>query len=256
MMGWRGVLVSVRDEREAEAALAGGAAVIDVKDPARGSLGAAEPAAIGAVAAAVARRVPWTLAAGELAAGVAVLQEWIEAVCRLVPGGTAGPSAVKVGLAGMADRPWRDELRRFHSLLPDCCMHVAVAYADFDAVQAPAPPDVIAAAVQIGCGMLLIDTADKHRPGVLGMRSPAEISGWIAAARGQGLGVALAGRITIPEIRPAVALGPDLVALRSAVCSNASSGDVRLGSVSSALVASAVAEFTAAIDTAQEHRPR
>ena len=35
-----------------------------------------------------------------------------------------------------------------------------------------------------------------------------------AAARGQGLGVALAGRITIPEIRPAVALGPDLVADR------------------------------------------
>ncbi|NCA12484.1 hypothetical protein EBR56_11935, partial [bacterium] len=34
-MTGQGVLVSVRDAREAAAALAGGAAVIDVKDPAR-----------------------------------------------------------------------------------------------------------------------------------------------------------------------------------------------------------------------------
>lgn len=254
MMGWRGVLVSVRDEREAEAALAGDAAVIDVKDPARGSLGAAEPAAIGAVAAAVGRRVPWTLAAGELAGGVAVLEEWIDAVFRRVPAGAAGPAGVKVGLASMADRPWRDELRRFHTLLPAGCIHVAVAYADFDTVQAPSPPDVIAAAARIGCGMLLIDTADKGGPGLLGLRSPAEIHGWIAAARRQGLGVALAGRIMIPEIRPTVACGPDLVALRSAVCSNDGNGDVRLGSVSVALVAKAVAEFTAASDSVQDHQ--
>ena len=53
----RGVLVSVRDAAEAEEALVGGAAVIDVKDPARGSLGAAAPATVAAVARAVGRRV-------------------------------------------------------------------------------------------------------------------------------------------------------------------------------------------------------
>jgi uncharacterized protein (UPF0264 family) len=254
-MTWQGVLVSVRDAAEAERALAGGAAVIDVKDPARGSLGAAEPAAVAAVARAVGHRAAWTMAAGELAAGVAAVAAWVEAVVAERPAAAAGPAAVKVGLAGMAARPWRDELARFHALLPAGCMHVAVAYADFDRVDAPSPSDVIAAAAGIGCGMLLMDTADKHGPGLFGLWSPDEISLWIAAARRQGLGVALAGRITIPEIRPAVACGADLVALRSAVCFNGAGGDVRLGSVSQHLVAAAAAEYTAALGLPLEHHP-
>lgn len=254
-MTWRGVLVSVRDPAEAEEALVGGAAVIDVKDPARGSLGAAAPATVAAVARAVGRRAPWTMAAGELAAGFAAVAAWVETVCGELPTAAAGPAAAKVGLAGMAARPWRDDLARVHALLPAGCVHVAVAYADFDRVDAPSPPEVIAAAAGIGCGVLLLDTADKHGPGLLGLWSPDEISLWIAAARRQGLGVALAGRITIPEIGAAVACGPDVVALRSAVCSNAGGGDVRLGSVSAHLVAAAVAECTSALGLPLEHHP-
>jgi (5-formylfuran-3-yl)methyl phosphate synthase len=251
----RGVLVSVRDSREAAEALAGGAAVVDVKEPARGSLGAAEPASIAAVAAAVGRAVPWTMAAGELAVGNAALAAWLDSVLRLVPAEARGPAAVKVGLAGLAGGPWRDELRRFHVLVPAGCLHVAVAYADFDSVQAPPPLDVIETAAAIGCGMLLIDTADKRGPGLFGRRPPGVIAGWIAAARRAGLGVALAGRITIPEIRLAAAHGPDLVALRTAVCSNEGSGDVRLGTVSANLVAAAVAACTAGRHHASDDTP-
>jgi len=252
-MTWQGVLVSVRDAEEAEEALAGGADVIDVKDPVRGSLGAAEPAAVAAVARAVGRRVPWTIAAGELAAGAVPLRAWLEAVGSAVPPEAAGLAAVKVGLAGMAHRPWRDDLLRFHALLPAGCVHVAVAYADFDRVDAPSPPEVIAAAARIGCGMLLLDTADKRGPGLLGLLSPGVIGGWVADARRHGLGVALAGRLAIPEIQLACTCGPDLVALRSAVCSNAGAGDVRLGRVSSDLVATAVTEFKAASRRPLEH---
>ena len=252
-MTWQGVLVSVRDAEEAEEALAGGAEVIDVKDPARGSLGAADPATVAAVARAVGRRASWTMAAGELAAGVAAVGAWIEAVNAARPAAAPGPAAVKVGLAGMAARPWRDELAQVHALLPAGCMHVAVAYADFDRVDAPSPPDVIAAAGRIGCGMLLIDTADKRGPGLLGLVSPHVIGGWVADARRHRLGVALAGRVAIEEIRLAVTCGPDLVALRSAVCSNAAGGDVRLGRVSSNLVAMAVTEFEAAPRRPLEH---
>ncbi|NBW96041.1 MAG: hypothetical protein EBR28_04765, partial [Planctomycetia bacterium] len=80
----RGVLVSVRNAVEVVAALAGGAHVIDVKEPARGSLGRAAPEAVAAVAAAVAGAVPWTMAAGELAAGVEPLADWIAAVGSLL----------------------------------------------------------------------------------------------------------------------------------------------------------------------------
>lgn len=39
-----GLLVSVRDAREARLALAGGVDLIDIKEPSRGALGGADPA--------------------------------------------------------------------------------------------------------------------------------------------------------------------------------------------------------------------
>ena len=60
------LLVSVRSAAEAEAALAGGAAVIDVKEPARGALGRADDAVIADVVRAVAGRAPVSAALGEL----------------------------------------------------------------------------------------------------------------------------------------------------------------------------------------------
>ena len=60
--------VSVRSAAEAEAALAGGAAVIDVKEPDRGVLGRADGAVIAAVAGAAAERAPVSAALGEASA--------------------------------------------------------------------------------------------------------------------------------------------------------------------------------------------
>ncbi len=60
------LLVSVRSAAEAEAALAGGAHVIDVKEPSRGSLGRADDATIDEVVRVVAGRRPVSAALGEL----------------------------------------------------------------------------------------------------------------------------------------------------------------------------------------------
>ena len=59
------LLVSVRSAGEARSALAGGADLIDVKEPSRGPLGAADPAVIRDVIAAVDGRVPVSAAFGE-----------------------------------------------------------------------------------------------------------------------------------------------------------------------------------------------
>src|SRR6266496_2650971 len=61
-----GLLVSVRSVAEALTALAGGADVIDVKEPSRGSLGAADDDTISAVVRAVNGRAPVSAALGEL----------------------------------------------------------------------------------------------------------------------------------------------------------------------------------------------
>lgn len=243
----RGVLVSVRDASEADAAIAGGAAVIDIKDPAAGSLGAATAETIAAVADRVGGRVPWTMAMGEMAAGLETITGLLAAVESLVGQAcTPGPAGCKMGLAGMAGRDWRSGLEHVHAALPAGCMQVAVAYADFDRVAAPAPRDVIEAAARIGCGMILIDTADKRGPGLMATQPLADLAVWVALASRHGLGVALAGRLALADIPRVASLQPDLVALRSAVCSNSSDAetapcDPRLGRIDSALVAAAVA---------------
>ena len=59
-MIWRGLLVSGRDGGEAAEALAGGSAIIDVKEPLAGPLGAAAPARVAAIAAVV-RLCAWAV---------------------------------------------------------------------------------------------------------------------------------------------------------------------------------------------------
>src|SRR5258708_20746520 len=62
------LLVSVRSAAEAEAALAGGAGLIDVKEPLRGPLGRADNAIVRSVIAPGARTPPVSAALGELRA--------------------------------------------------------------------------------------------------------------------------------------------------------------------------------------------
>ena len=60
------LLVSVRSAEEAEAALHGGAALIDVKEPRRGALGRASDGILADVVRTVAGRRPVSAALGEL----------------------------------------------------------------------------------------------------------------------------------------------------------------------------------------------
>src|SRR4051794_5358072 len=88
------LLVSVRSAEEAEAALAGGAGLIDVKEPARGSLGAADPTVIAEVLHAVGGRAPVSAALGEL----------LDAPMELP---RSELSFVKWGLSGAQGKDWR-----------------------------------------------------------------------------------------------------------------------------------------------------
>lgn len=235
-MTWRGLLVSVRNSAEATEALAGGAAIVDVKEPLAGPLGPASPGVIDEIARQVGRQRPWTIACGELNDGVETIAARIAEAVAAVAGDATWPAAFKVGLAGMAGRPWRDSLAAVRDRAPADVAQVAVAYADWQRATAPPPLDVIEAARSLGCGVLLIDTFDKDAAGLLGSAPMAEIAGWVGRARHHGLAVALAGRVTIAEIPAVQSLCPDVVALRSAVCSNG-----RIGSVDRRLVRDALA---------------
>jgi uncharacterized protein (UPF0264 family) len=235
-VNWQGLLVSVRDAAEAAAALEGGAAIIDVKEPLNGPLGAAEPEAIAAVARVVGTRRPWTMACGELGGEAepeqrtylarpiepvaAAIRSRLDRVLALLEHSARPPAAVKVGLAGAAGTDWQRRLLPVFESLPTGSDRVAVAYADWQRAGAPSPADVIAAAGGLGCGVLLLDTFDKAAGGLFDCCPPGMPAAWVAAARAAGLRVAVAGRIAATEIPAAWALRPHVVALRSAVCFN------------------------------------
>ena len=128
-----GLLVSVRSAAEARAALHGGAALIDVKEPDHGPLGRASDETIVEVVAAVAGRCPVSAALGELCddPGTAV---------------PAGLAFVKWGLA-RCGAGWRDDLAGRHA---GGARVVAVAYADWQCARAPAVDEVSAFAAERG----------------------------------------------------------------------------------------------------------
>lgn len=215
------LLVSVRNATEALAALDGGADWIDVKEPARGALGAADAVTIASVVRAVADRCPVSAALGELDGRT------LE-IAQSVPHGV---SLVKVGLAGCGGksaeaREWRDAWTEVSAALPSDVLLAAVVYADWQAAAAPRPTDVLPAALSIGCTTLLIDTFDKRGPTLLDCWSDRELTEFSSQVRQAGLRLALAGSLTLSSIERVLTLAPDVVAVRGAACRAGRAGEV------------------------------
>jgi uncharacterized protein (UPF0264 family) len=199
------LLVSVRSAREAEAALAGGAALVDVKEPRHGSLGFAGARTIAAVVRGIAGRCPVSAALGELT--------------ESHPLPHTGLAFAKWGLAGYRNWPhWPDELRHAASVLPPGCRPVAVAYADSARADAPTPTEVCEFACAQGWGAFLIDTWRKDGSTLLDWVSVADLHHLRARCRTGGLPIALAGSLGVEQIGSLRALRPDWFAVRGAAC--------------------------------------
>jgi uncharacterized protein (UPF0264 family) len=224
------LLVSVRDAREAQAAVRGGAAIVDAKEPRRGALGPVSARALAAIRAAVPSGIPVSAALGDAAAE------------RAVPRGAA---YVKVGLRDVGGA------RRARSLVHRVAQRaieagaelVLVAYADASRAGSLPPlavPDIAATA---GARGVLLDTRFKDRGGLFDLLDVARVAQWLAAARVVGLFTALAGSLSEPGLRTALALGADIVGVRGAACDGGRTGRVSVARVAalSALVADAVA---------------
>jgi len=222
-----GLLVSVRSVEEAVEAVAGGAAIVDVKEPSRGPLGCATEELAAAIVAAVDARVPCTLACGELADGHGAIAAHVQRVAAVTIGSRPGIAAVKAGPAGLDAAAWREAFRRLASGVPPGVELVAVAYADFQAAGSPAPADLIAAAAESAAATLLIDTFDKQGAGLYQLAGGPAVGGWVSMAREAGLSVALAGRLTAAEIGAATASGARIVGVRSAACDGGRMGRVQ-----------------------------
>src|SRR5947209_15324965 len=127
------LLVSVISAEEARRALAGGADIIDVKDPREGALGAPSPRVLSEVVRVVGAAAPVSVALGDLPnlPNTAALAGHGAALC--------GAGYVKVGLRGVREL---DEavplLRAVADAVTPRAAVVAAAYADAAALDPPA----------------------------------------------------------------------------------------------------------------------
>jgi uncharacterized protein (UPF0264 family) len=211
------LLVSVRDSNEAEAALAGGAHLIDVKEPGRGALGRADDAVIADVVRRVAGRRPVSAALGELSSGS-------------LAGVPPGLAYVKWGLAGWGRKlGWQQLLRSLDGLNTPARHHtfqaawcgprvVPVAYADWERAEAPSLFEVCAFVRQWGT-VVLIDTFDKAAGRTLLDCLPVqEIIRLCGSFRAAGVQVALAGSLGAPQLGLLRRAKPNWFGVRSAAC--------------------------------------
>jgi len=214
------LLVSVRNATEAEAALWGGAQLIDVKEPASGPLGKASDAAIENVVRAIGGRVCVSAALGEISVGDEL------PMARAI----AGLAYVKVGLAGLGAGLWQE---RVTSLLPGIARRypgavaVAAAYADWRLAGAPSVNDVCEFVVKQGRGVFLIDTSAKTAGQSLMDWLPVlEIGRLCDRCRSAGVKVAVAGSLSPEQIDKLLPLRPDWIAVRGAACDGGREGVV------------------------------
>jgi uncharacterized protein (UPF0264 family) len=211
-----GLLVSVRTVEEAAAAFDGGAAVIDVKEPAHGPLGRAADGVVARIIEHVAGRRPVSAALGEL-------------VDMRAPLAVPGLSFVKCGLARLGGRSrWQRSFLKFKELmarLPRPPTIVTVAYADWQSAHAPKWSEIADFALRQPGEVLLFDTYDKspigpgrRLAGLLDYVSLEDL--WYLSQRAKAVGsqLALAGSLRLPQILRLIDTGPTWIAVRGAVC--------------------------------------
>jgi uncharacterized protein (UPF0264 family) len=204
-----GLLISVRSGEVAQIALAGGADLIDIKEPSRGSLGAADLSVWDEVLRIMAGRVPVSVALGEFVDGYKP-----HALDRL-----SGVSYAKVGLAGCKNLlNWRTKWLAAMRQWPAGVRPVAVLYADADAAQAPGANEILPLAAEIGAPYLLIDTFDKRRGNLLAHLNLGDLKRLAACAAEHGMQLVLAGSLDAQAIRQLAPLTPAYFAVRGAAC--------------------------------------
>lgn len=224
------LLVSARDAEEALVALAGGADVIDLKEPREGALGMVAVDEIRRAVVAVGGRRPVSATTGDATPDdpAAVL-----AAATAVAG--TGVDYVKVGLF---PGPGRRALIETLGLgLASETRLVAVLFADhgFDAGLIPSLADA-------GFHGLVIDTAGKQAGRLLDFLSLAELAEIVASCRREGLFCGLAGSVRMEDIPVLAALSPELVGVRGA----ATAGPDRTAPLDAGRVAALVASLAGA----------
>jgi len=213
------MLASVADAAEAEIAVAGGADIIDLKDPGAGALGAVATDAIRKVVAAVGGRQATSAVCGDLPMEPETLRAKAEEIAA------TGVDYVKIGFFPSANAP---ACAAALAAVAARTKLIAVLFADLE-------PDFELLALFAGNGFhgAMVDTARKGEGRLLDHLPPARIPVFVDRARSHGLAVGLSGSLEAPDIPRLLPFAPDFLGFRGALCEPAG----RTGAISAEAVA-------------------
>lgn len=199
------LLASVTSEAEARIAAAGGADIIDCKDPSQGALGALPHDAVARIRAAVPAHIAVSATVGDLPSEPDRVLEAARAMaatgCDIVkigffPGGDAFATAACLGRHLAAETPL-----------------VAVLLAD-----APLDSALLPALGAAGFAGVMLDTAAKDGHTLLDHRETEALRDFVSGARAAGMFAGLAGSLRLTQIPELLALAPDILGFRGALC--------------------------------------
>lgn len=220
------LLVSVRSAAEVGAALAGGADIIDAKEPGRGSLGAVAAEVLSEIMS----RVPDDVSVSAALGDHSCPEEVVSAVASLELFPRPAPLYLKLGFAGVSSEA-RIERLMATAVAASSGGHaparfIAVAYADVSRAGTVSPYSMTGLAARSGAVGILLDTHCKDGIGLLGWMEPEDLERWVGEARSQGLLTALAGGLGRDDLERVSRASPDVLGVRGAACIGGREGRV------------------------------
>lgn len=238
------LLVSVRSAEEALRAIDGGAEIVDVKEPAKGSLGMATLDCIAqirdTIAAKAGRLSQVNHANGYSAIPLSVaLGESVEWDCSgPIPSLPDGIRFAKLGLSQYKNRnhwwkEWLNVREEFQRRSSSQLTWIAVAYADCDQSKSPGIDQVLSAAIDTGCRGMLVDTFSKEGKNLLDSIDVESLAALAERCHSSGLFIAIAGKLSAESISKLSDVAADVLAIRSAACM----GTNRTAEISSSRIA-------------------
>ncbi len=210
------LLISPIDEKEAIEAIAGGADIVDIKNPKEGTLGASFPWIIRRIRAVTPQNIEVSCTIGDLPnlPGTASL--------AALGAATIGVNYIKAGLYGVKTKD--DAVFLMQNVVKavkdfdSTIKIVATGYADAELVGAVDPLLVPKIASASECELAMIDTAVKDGKNLFDFLSVDQLKAFVDEAHGYGLKAALAGSLKKEHIPTLCALGVDVIGMRGAAC--------------------------------------
>lgn len=220
------------DGKEAVESIEGGADIIDVKNPAEGSLGASFPWVIKEIkdlAVRYGKQVSATLGDMEYKPGTASL--------AALGAAQSGADYIKIGLFGVKNE--EEALNMLNPVLKSVKGFdghkklVAAAYADYYRISSISPLVLPRVGENAGVDGVMIDTAIKDGKTLFDHMSLEELQEFVEQSRKRGCFCALAGGIKSEHIAALKELDPDILGVRTVVCKSGRTSKIERDLVSS-----------------------